>query len=163
MNDITVRPVTAEDAETLRGILNTIIIAGGTTAIENPLTRDEFHEYFMPGDKCVSCLVAEFNGRLLGFQVLESWGDLADGWIDIASFTDQEIPVKGAGRALFRETRRIAREMGYKTINATIRADNVPGQGYYGKMGFEIWRTVTGAPLSDGTPVDRIKRRFDLY
>ncbi|MHC2364347.1 ribosomal protein S18 acetylase RimI-like enzyme [Rhizobium leguminosarum] len=66
----------------------------------------------------------------------------------------------GVGSALFPTTRAAAEELGLEFINATIRADNVSGLGYYAKMGFETYDRLVQVPLQDGAPVDRIKKRF---
>ena len=42
------------------------------------------------------------------------------------------------------------------------RADNTPGLGYYGKMGIKEVDRLIAVPLSDGTPVDRVIRRFEF-
>jgi hypothetical protein len=47
-------------------------------------------------------------------------------------------------------------------INATIRADNAPGLGYYARRGFTDYATDPAFSLRDGTIVGRISRRFDL-
>ncbi len=70
--------------------------------------------------------------------------------------------ISGVGRALFPATRAAAEELGLEFINATIRADNVSGLAYYSKMGFEPYDRLVQVPLLDGTPVDRIKKRFKL-
>lgn len=44
--------------------------------------------------------------------------------------------------------------------NATIRADNAGGLAYYARMGFQDYAVARGVPLADGTPVDRISRRY---
>ncbi|MDB5552313.1 MAG: GCN5-related N-acetyltransferase, partial [Rhizobium sp.] len=69
---------------------------------------------------------------------------------------------KGVGTALFPVTRAAAEKLGLAFINATIRADNVSGLAYYTAMGFEDYDRQVGVPLLDGTPVDRIKKRFLL-
>jgi len=70
--------------------------------------------------------------------------------------------IRGVGSALFPVTRVAAEELGLKFINATIRADNVSGLAYYAKMGFETYDRLVQIPLLDGTPVDRIKKRFRI-
>ena len=52
-------------------------------------------------------------------------------------------------------------EYGRQLID-TIRADNLPGLAYYGRIGFTEYDRVTGVPLSDGTPVDRIRKVYRL-
>lgn len=63
---------------------------------------------------------------------------------------------------LFQATLAAAEELGLEFINATIRADNVGGLAYYTRMGFEPYDRLLQVPLLDGTPVDRIKKRFKV-
>jgi hypothetical protein len=63
-----VRPAAPGDVASLCDLLNVIIGIGGTTALEQPLTKAQFNEYFLEGASCLSCLVAEamvrFSSRL---------------------------------------------------------------------------------------------------
>lgn len=157
-----VRQALPADAEALSILLNEIIRAGGTTAIETPLTAHEFADWFIDGDSPLACHVAEFDGALVGFQSLSTYGDPPPGVADIATFARMHPKVKGVGSALFPATRLAAEKLGLAFINATIRADNAGGLAYYEKMGFETYDRLLQVPLQDGTPVDRIKKRFAL-
>lgn len=68
----------------------------------------------------------------------------------------------GVATALFATTTAQARELGLSAINATIRADNVSGLAFYSKMGVEDCGIAKQLPLKDGTPVDRISKRYCL-
>jgi len=147
------------DAAELAGLLNEIIRAGGTTALETELSPQEFDDWFISGQYALACHVAEADDVLYGFQSLSLYGDPPRGWADIATFARIAPKRKGVGTALFAATLREARDLGLKAINATIRADNVSGLAYYEKMGFETYR-VKQVPLVDGTLVDRVKKRY---
>ena len=68
----------------------------------------------------------------------------------------------GVGSALFRATRERALALGLTAINATIRADNAGGLAFYSRQGFRDHSVAKAVPLSDGTPVDRISKRYSL-
>jgi L-amino acid N-acyltransferase YncA len=157
-----IRKAVSSDAEALSILLNEIIRAGGTTAIETPLSPAEFTDWFIDGEFPLACHVAELNGTLLGFQSLSVFGDPPIGSADIATFARLNPKTKGVGTALFPTTRAVAQNLGLIFINATIRADNVSGLAYYTAMGFEDYDRQVGVPLLDGTRVDRIKKRFLL-
>ncbi|MGV3553221.1 N-acetyltransferase family protein [Rhizobium sp.] len=157
-----VRKAVPSDAAELAALLNEIIRAGGTTAIETELSAPEFDEWFISGEYLLSCLVAEADGTLFGFQSLSLFGVERAGWADIATFARISPKRPGVGTALFAATLAAGKALGLDTINATIRADNVSGLGYYGKMGFETYTIVEAVPLSDGTLVDRIKKKYAL-
>ena len=157
-----IRKATPADAAELSALLNEIIRAGGTTAIETELSGQDFDDWFISGPYPLACHVAEEDGILHGFQSLSLFGDPPEGWADIATFARMEPKKRGVGTALFAATRKVAAELGLSTINATIRADNVSGLGYYAKMGFEDYDRVKAVPLADGREVDRIKKRYRL-
>jgi L-amino acid N-acyltransferase YncA len=158
---IHVRPAKLADAGVLCDLLNEIIRIGGTTAFETPLTVAEFTKCFLSGPNFISCFVAEEkSGLLLGFQALERHVELPDNWGDIATYARPKPKIRGVGAALFAATKVKARESQLSAINATIRADNTSGLAYYKKMGFEDYKITEAVPLRDGTPVDRVSKRF---
>lgn len=150
----------ATDAAALADILNPIILAGGTTGIEDVLDPPTLAHWFIDGPDVIACHLAEAGGKPLGFQSLSHYGDLPPGWADIATFARQ--PRCGIGSALFAATCAAARAAGIVTVNATIRADNAGGLAFYRRLGFVPCRTTPAVPLRDGTPVDRLHHRRDL-
>ena len=54
MSDLTIRDTCADDVPALTELLNEIIRAGGTTALETPLTETELSEWFVTGEPVVS-------------------------------------------------------------------------------------------------------------
>lgn len=159
---LTVRPFAAADATALATILNTVIAAGGTTAYQTPFTPDLLRAAHLDGPTVLCCHTGLLDGVPVGFQCLNRVEYLPAGWGNIATFTRRMPPVRGAGRALFEATLARARALGLVALNATIRADNAPGLGYYAALGFVDYGVHPAVPLDDGTPVDRIRRRFDL-
>ena len=162
MSGLIVRRARAGDAADLCGILNAIVREGGTTARLAEMTIPAFADWYISGAQVIGCQVAVQGGVLLGFQGLSSHAELPRGWCDIGTFARLENPVRGVGAALFAETRAQAKGLGFVAINATIRADNVPGLAYYAKMGFRDDKVDKAVPLGDGRMVDRINRWFDL-
>ncbi|WP_037315677.1 GNAT family N-acetyltransferase [Ruegeria halocynthiae] len=160
---IAVRPMMPEDVATACRILNDIIQIGGSTAFETSFSEALFRQSFLDGADKTFCHVAlDDQGDVAGFQWLGTNTDLPPDCADIATFARRQPVLKGAGRALFAETSRQAVAMGFIAINATIRADNGQGLNYYDKMGFRDYSVDYGVPLRDGTPVDRISKRFEL-
>jgi len=159
-----IRPGRSDDAPPLTRLLNEIIAAGGTTAMEEALTEDGFAAYFLTGPDVLCCHVAELNatGEPVGFQAVCHYPDLPAGWGDIATFARRAPKLPGIGTALFPRTVAAAGSRSLIAINAAIRADNTGGLAYYDKMGFRTYRTLAAVPLRDGTPVDRILKRYDL-
>jgi L-amino acid N-acyltransferase YncA len=160
---LTVRKMEPGDVTAACALLNQIIRIGGTTAIETPLSNAEFAAAFHDGLKTLCChVVLDAADRVAGFQWLGAYGDVPPDCVEIASFTRRDPVLPGAGRALFPHSCAAARQAGYAQINATIRADNRAGLGYYTRMGFVDHSVAPAVPLQDGRPVDRISKRFDL-
>jgi len=162
MVDLRIRKARAADADELTALLNEIIAAGGTTAMEEPLSPDQLRDWFIDGQSALTCHLAETDDGLAGFQFLSLYPDLPKGWADIGTFSRISPKIPGVGTALFAATLKAARSLDIEFINATIRADNSGGLGYYGKIGFETYSTTKDVPLSDGTPVDRINKRYKV-
>ena len=158
-----IRPALDADAEGMRVLLNEIIRVGGTTAITNELSADEICEWFISGANVVSCFVAtDAGGAVLGFQALSRYGDLREGWVDIATFASRSRQKSGVGTALFTRTREAATQRGFTTINATIRVVNEGGLAYYSRMGFETYLVEDGDPQAQGRVFNRVHKRYDL-
>ena len=159
---LAIRPAVAADAEAMGVLLNEIIRIGGTTAITTELSAEEMREWFISGANVVSCFVAiDAGGEILGFQSLSRYGDLPEGWVDIATFASRSRQKSGVGSALFAHTRAAATQRGFTTINASIRVDNTGGLAYYGKMGFVTYRVEDGDPRSQGRTFNRVHKRYD--
>ena len=162
MAQLTIRMATADDAEELCGLINEIIEAGGTTALEDSFTPELLADWFISGEFAIVCHVAQAESGLAGFQFLSRYGELPKGWADIGTFARQNPKIPGVGTALFAATRSAAEDRNIEVINATIRADNTGGLAYYEKMGFRTYNTLGKVPLNDGTPVDRIQKQYLL-
>lgn len=163
MNACTVRPVTRDDAPALAALLNAIIRAGGTTALEREYTPEALDAVYLTGPAVHCCHVAEDAvGELVAFQTLGRYPGLPDDIGDIGTFARIDRKQRGAGTALFAVTRARARELGLGAINATIRADNAGGLAFYTRQGFVDHGVTAAVPLADGTPVDRVHKRFSL-
>ena len=159
----TLRPVTADDAAELADLLNAVIAAGGTTALEEPFSPEALDAAYLTGPNVHCCFVAEDeDGTLLGFQTLGRYPGLPDDVGDIATFARVNATQRGIGSALFAATQARAAELGLSAINATIRADNTGGITFYARQGFVDHGVTEGVPLNDGTPVDRVHKRFAL-
>lgn len=155
-----VRTAVGPDATQMVRLLNQVIADGGTTAHETPYTVERMRADYIAPPNLISCHVAITNGRLSGFQLLKN--DDRDGWAIIATFVALDRAKMGIGQKLFSATRFAAKAAGVQTIDATIRADNIGGLKYYGGLGFADYDVFKDIPLRDGTPVDRIRKRFDL-
>ncbi len=164
MPSFDVRAARREDAAELAELLNAIIARGGTTALEDPFTPERLAESYLVGPEVHCCFVAvdAESGRLEGFQTLGGYPGLPEAVGDIGTFARVGATQRGIGSALFAATRTRAAELGFTAINATIRADNTGGLAFYSKQGFVDHAITPSVPLKDGTPVDRVHKRYAL-
>ena len=160
-----VRPAVAGDAPQMTKLINQIIEVGGTTANQVPFTVEKMRDHCILRPELVCSHVAISNGQLSGFQYL-AWTSeddpMPDGWAIIATFVGLDRAKQGIGQKLFSATRFAAKSAGVTTIDATIRADNVGGLKYYGGLGFTDYAEIPTLPLTDGTPVTRIRKKLIL-
>lgn len=167
MSQIKLRPATSADADTLAALLNQIIKTGGTTAHLNPFDAPRMLNHYIAPPLAIRCFVAEVGGTIAGFQALE-WSDpnwpgpdsLPADWALIASFVDADFQGRGIGKALFTKTLAAAQSAGARCIDATIRADNQGGLAFYTSLGFTDYSRLRDIPLSDGTLLDRIRKKL---
>ncbi|MBP7135949.1 MAG: GNAT family N-acetyltransferase [Sphingomonadaceae bacterium] len=164
LDTVEVRDVRAGDAAELAELLNAIIAQGGTTALEVPFTPERLADSYLTGPAVLCCFVAldPASQGILGFQTLGRYPDLPDDVGDIGTFARIGNTQSGVGSSLFRATRERALALGLTAINATIRADNAGGLAFYSRQGFRDHSVAKAVPLSDGTPVDRISKRYSL-
>ncbi|THD85759.1 GNAT family N-acetyltransferase [Aliigemmobacter aestuarii] len=153
-----VRAAIPADAEAMTGLLNRIIAIGGTTAHQVPKSPETVRKDYIDGPECITAVVAEGAGRVLGWQAIGWW----EGDAHIGTFVDPGCQARGIGAGLFARTLIEARAAGIATIHASIRADNVPGLAYYARIGFVDYAFDPDFALKDGRRVGRVSRRFDL-
>ncbi|WP_270725157.1 GNAT family N-acetyltransferase [Shimia sp. Alg240-R146] len=163
MTQITVRPGGEADLRQAKDLLNDIIAAGGTTAITNPLSREDLGDWLMADpDKAIWHIAEDSDGNLLGFQWIGPWGDLPPEACEIGTFVKSGRTGLGIGSKLFEATKPAARGMGYRWIDAEIRADNTGGLAYYQSRGFEQYKRKENITLDDGTIVAKCLKRYIL-
>ena len=166
---ITLRPAQPADAQAMCDLLNPIIREGSTTAHRSLFDSGRMRSTHIDAPLLIRTTLAFDGGDLLGFQLLE-WADpaydgpeaLPEGWAVIASFVRDGLQGRGLGQLLWRETLIAAKAANVQAIDASIRTDNAPGLAYYSKLGFRNYSTIKGMKLSDGTVIDKIRKRFDI-
>lgn len=159
-----IRRARREDAPALAELLNAIIARGGTTALEELYSPEDLADAYLVGPDVICCFVAvdAKTGTTEGFQTLGRDPSLPEGWGDIGTFARVGGTQRGIGTALFAATMEEARRQNLNGINATIRADNTGGLIFYSRMGFQDHSVTRNIPLRDGTPVDRVNKRYQL-
>ncbi|WP_375279537.1 GNAT family N-acetyltransferase [Pseudooctadecabacter sp.] len=152
------REMTRADVPACLAIINHIISLGGSTAYEDPYTETALGDHYI-GDAVTANVVVE-GDRIVGFQ---STFEVEPGVYSIGSFTDQQNPVRGAGKVVTDKTKSDCRALGGHSIIAKITSDNTGGLAFYSKMGFEDEIVIPHDHIrKNGTAVDRIIKRYVL-
>lgn len=102
------------------------------------------------------CFVAVIDGRVAGYvmtRVQSGSGDLAS----LAVHPD--FRKRGAGAALLAATEDRIKGYGINEITLEVRKTNLPGLGFWGKMGFIPFGTFPGF-YEDGEDAIRMRKRF---
>ena len=160
---LTVRAACPGDIAAATVLLNQIIAAGGSTAIETPLTPAEVAEWFLtPGPKVWCSHVALRGDVVVGFQSVGRTDRLPAHWGEMGTYAQIGQAQAGVGTALFAVTKQAAKGLGLTHLNAMIRCDNTGGLAYYGRMGFGDDRPAPEAMLKSGKSIARVHKRFVL-
>lgn len=159
---LNIRTAQTFDAAALAELLNPLIAEGTTTALATPRNAADMRAWMNRAPERSNWLVAENGGDIVGFQLIAPKDDLPPEACDIASFVAAGQAGLGIGSALFEDTKKATKRLGYVWINANIRADNEPGLTYYQSRGFRDWKIVEDVQLEDGRVVSKIYKRFDL-
>ena len=157
-----IRPATPADAPQMAALQNQIILIGGTTAHQHPRPPAVVAQAYITGADCICCHVAELDGVVVGFQAVGQHPDLPQGQGDIGSSVSVDVQGRGVGQRLFTATRAACLAAGLTRLNATIRADNVPGLAYYRGLGFTPYADDPEFALQNGQIVGRIHHQLDL-
>lgn len=160
---ITVRPPIALDTADMARLLNEIIAVGGTTALLRPVNGQDIADRIASNpDRSAWHVALDSDEKVVGFQWITVADYLPSQAAEIATFVQIGRTGLGIGSSLFAATRKAARGLGYKWINANIRADNEGGLIYYQSRGFVDYGVIEGYEMTDGTIVDKRLKRFDL-
>ncbi|MCP4205768.1 MAG: GNAT family N-acetyltransferase [Shimia sp.] len=163
MSQITVQKGSAADLRQTAELLNEIIAIGGTTALIDPLSREEISGWLLgEPDRSVWHVAMDTGGKVLGFQWVGPFGSLPPEACEIGTFVKAGRTGLGIGSKLFEATKSAARTLGYDWINAEIRADNTGGLAYYQSRSFEDYGRKDGVVLQDGTEVSKVLKRYNL-
>ena len=157
-----VRRAGTMDARAIAELLNEVIRVGGTTAITKEVGPSDIATLMQERPRNAWHLAEDLQGELLGFQWIDQIDSLPPEAASIATFARVGRTGLGIGSALFEESKKAARALGYTWINADIRSDNSGGLIYYQSRGFEDYGRKTGVVLEDGTVVNKTLKRYDL-
>lgn len=141
MMKINIRKATPEDAEGVCAILNPIIREGKQTVLDREYTPEEEAQFITNFSKRGIFLVAETDGKILGFQTMEPYAGYTKAFdhVGIAgTYVLEGCRGLGIGKQLFAKLCEMAPALGYEKIFTYILANNKQSIGYYTNLGFRI-------------------------
>jgi L-amino acid N-acyltransferase YncA len=158
---IRIRPVQIEDAEGIVNVLNPLILAGKSTALDRVFTAEQEQTFIKNFPVRGIFHVAERadSGAIVGFQNVEPFATYTDAFAHvgvIGTYVDQSGQRQGIGRLLFEATRSAAKEKGYEKLFAFVRADNVNGLVFYQRIGFEVIGVAKRHAKIQGAYIDEV-------
>lgn len=142
---LTLRPSTAEDADALWPIIETVLAAGDTYAWPTHPSREHGLALMHPAGG--RTFVAELDGRVAGLYYLKAnYGGPGDHVANCGYMTAPEVRGRGVGEAMCRHSLEQARALGFRAMvfNAVV-SSNTAAIGVWQRCGFAIVGTVPGA------------------
>jgi L-amino acid N-acyltransferase YncA len=135
--DILIRPVAETDAGNIVALLTPILEAGIYSAMVDPGSVEDQIAFIRNRPPLGIYHLAESAGRILGIQDVDPTATGPEPVGEISTFVALGRHRQGIGGALTRATLAEARTRGYRTLHATIRADNPDALAFYRRQGFE--------------------------
>jgi L-amino acid N-acyltransferase YncA len=164
---IRIRPIRVEDAEGVVNVLNPLIRAGESTALDRVFSVAEERIFIsaFPGRGIFNVAEKTNDGVIVGFQNVEPFATYTDAFAHvgvIGTYVDPSGHRQGIGRLLFEATRLTAKDKGYEKFFAFVRADNVAGLAFYKRNGFEVIGTAKRHAKIKGRYIDQVMIEREL-
>lgn len=134
------RLATVADAEALRTIYNREVLETTHTFDLEPRSLEAQQEWIRERDGALGVVVAELEGRVVGFASLSPYRPRAAyrTTVENSVYVDQSARGSGVGRALLEELVRVASARGFHTIVAHIAGGHEASIGLHHACGFQV-------------------------
>ena len=135
----TVRRATLEDLGAIAKIYNEAILQTVATFDTEPKTIEERKTWFTNHDSKHPILVAEQDGRTVGWASLSRWSDRRgySGTAEVSLYVEKEHRGKGIGKKLLKVITQDGEKAGIHTVIAQIVEGNEPSINLFKHEGFE--------------------------
>lgn len=120
--ELVIRPAARSDLPAIMEIYNEAIRTTTATFDTEPKTLDERRQWFESHGERHPILVAEWDGRVIGWASLTKWSDRKayDSTAETSFYVAEQYRGRGAGRELKRCIIEEARRLGYHTLIARV-------------------------------------------
>jgi len=145
MSEPTIRPAEGADAEAVWAIMEPVVRAGDTYALEPDIAREDALAYWhAPGNRV---FVAEIGGEVLGTYVLRANArGPGDHVANCAYMTHPDAQGRGIARAMCADSLERARAHGFRAMQFNfVVSTNTRAIALWRRFGFEIVGTLPGA------------------
>jgi GNAT superfamily N-acetyltransferase len=154
-----VRSATAADLPALTALFHEMEVHyEGTAALGEAAVRSALERHLFPADSAIHLLVAEDEGRLLGFasvSLLFPAAMLAPALFLKDIFVSTGARSRGVGTTLLRAVARLAVARGCTRVNWNTGRDNTAALAFYRRMGARVWEDVVSLRV-DGEALARL-------
>ncbi len=157
MNDaITVRPARYEDLPRILDIYNHEVIHSTATYDTEPRTMEEQEKWYAHHGDMHPVIVAESEGRVLGWASLSPWAERAAyaSSVEDSVYVAHDARRRGVGRVLLRALIDTARGRGYHAVLGRISADNEASMRLHAEEGFVTVGTLKEVGIKFGRMLD---------
>ena len=160
--EVVVRParrVDLKDAAGIAHVLNSVIAEGAYTALTGHWTPQAELAFLQSLGPRSEILIAEAEGRILGFQVSEpfvTYTSTMDHVCHLGTYVLADFRGQGIGRKLAEATLAAARAHGYTKSVVYVLAHNEGDLAYYRSLGFEARGTLTHQTRIDDVYYDEV-------
>ncbi|MBN1658877.1 MAG: GNAT family N-acetyltransferase [Anaerolineae bacterium] len=168
LSSVIVRPVRRDnlaDAAGVAAVLNSVIAEGCYTALTGHWTAEAERTFLQSLGPRSELFVAEVNGHIAGFQVVEpfvSYTSSMDHVAHLGTYVLAGYRGGGIGRRLAGETWAFLRQQGYEKVVIYVLAHNDSGLGYYHSLGFEPRGTLRRQTRIDGVYYNEVFMEMHL-
>ena len=137
MSEIAIRPATSADADAIAAIYNQAVLSSTATFDLEPETPAA-RRRFLTAETTRLCLVAEVDGRVVGWSSLARWSARGgyDQTVESSIYIIPETQREGVGLALAGAALAAAAHLDVHAVIAQICAENVAGLALAERLGF---------------------------
>jgi GNAT superfamily N-acetyltransferase len=137
--DVKIHRATANEAQGIADVINSVIQEGGLTAFYPPLTVEQEEAFIEDLGPRSAIFIAEVSGAVLGVQTIAPFAAYTramDHVAELGTYVYRNFRRRGVGRKLMEASLDFARAQDYEKIVIYVRAGNSGAQAFYREMGF---------------------------
>jgi L-amino acid N-acyltransferase len=137
--NVHIRSANPDDLGEINAIFNYYVIHSTCVWITTPWSDVERQEWFEGHGEAMPVIVAECDGRIVGWGSLSSFRDAYTiaGTLEDSIYVHHDFHRQGIGSLLLKELIDIGRKRGLHSILANISADQEPSIRLHEKLGFK--------------------------